>query len=149
MSATLNALESDIEEDPPAGSQITTHIKKDNFEIPLAMYIQVKPGPETLEKVKRLRNDQHIKQIIRAGKKFCAGLINVNQMTTISKATACGELPFRGWHTEMPTNQEEAGETPYTLHERRPPSNNDTPQSSQKDYIQQIEKQRESLNRRT
>ena len=110
------------------------------------MYIQVKPGHETSGNVKRLRNDQHTKQIVKAGKEFRLESINTNQVATINKATIRSELPFMRWYTEMPTNQEKAGETPHTLHERRPPSNRDTQQSSQKDYIQQIEQRRESLN---
>ena len=51
------------------------------------------------------------------------------------------------WHTEMPSDQDKAGETPHTLHERRPQNNKDTQQNIQTAYTQQAEQQRESLSR--
>ena len=45
----------------------------------------------------------------------------------------------------MPVDQEKAGETPHTLHERRPQNNKDTQQNIQTAYTQQAEQQQESL----
>ena len=45
----------------------------------------------------------------------------------------------------MPADQEKAGETPHTLHKRRPQNNKDTQQNSQTDYTQWTEQQQESL----
>ena len=67
------------------------------------MYIQVKPGHETSGNVKRLRNDQCTKQIVKARKEFRLESINTNQVATINKATICHELPFMRWYMEMPS----------------------------------------------
>ena len=45
----------------------------------------------------------------------------------------------------MPADHEKAGETPHTLHERRPQNNKDTQRNSQTYYTQQTKQQRESL----
>ena len=45
----------------------------------------------------------------------------------------------------MPSDQDKAGETPHTLHERRPQNNKDIQQNVQTAYTQQAEQQRESL----
>ena len=107
--------------------------------------MQAKTGHETPGNVKRLRNDQLTKEIIKAGREFRLESINTNQVARVNKATIRSELSSMRWHTEMPADQEKAGETPHTLHERRPQNNKDTQQNSQTDYTQQTEQQRESL----
>ena len=71
--------------------------------------------------------------------------INTNQVARVNKATIRSELSSMRWHTEMPADQEKAGETPHSLHKRRPQNNKDTQQNIQTSYTQQAEQQRESL----
>ena len=132
-SATLNALDPDIEDNPPRESLTTTRLQQDNFDLPWAIYMQAKTGHETPGNVKRLQNDQRTKEIIKAGREFRLELINMNQVARVNKATIRSELSSMRWHTEMPADQEKAGETPHTLHERRPQNNKDTQQNSQTD----------------
>ena len=88
--------------------------------------MQAKTGHETPGNVKRLRNDQWTREIIKAGREFRLESINTNQVARVNKATIRSELSSMRWHTEMPADQEKAGETPHTLHERRPQNNKDT-----------------------
>ena len=71
--------------------------------------------------------------------------INTNQVARVNKATIRSELSSMRWHTEMPADQEKAGETPHTLHERRPQNNKETQQNSCTDYTQQTEPQQERM----
>ena len=77
-SATLNALEPDIEDNSPRESLTATRLQRDNFNFPWAIYMQAKTGHETLGNVKRLRNDQGTKEIIKAGREFRLESINTN-----------------------------------------------------------------------
>ena len=40
-------------------------------------------------------------------------MINTNQVARVNKATIRNELSFMRWHTEMPADQEKAGEMPH------------------------------------
>ena len=144
-SATLNALEPDTGDNPPKESLTATRLQRDNFEFPWAIYMQAKTGHETPGNVKRLRNDQQTKEIIKAGREFRLESINTNQVARVNKATIHSELSSMRWHTEMPADQEKAGETPHTLHERRPQNNKETQRNSYTDYTQQTEQRRERL----
>ena len=125
-SATLNALEPDTGDNSPRESLTVTRLQRDNFDFPWAIYMQAKTGHETPGNVKRLRNDQRTKEIIKAGREFRLESINTNQVARVNKATIRSELSSMRWHTEMPADQEKAGETPHTLHERRPQNNKET-----------------------
>ena len=69
----------------------------------------------------------------------------MNQVARVNEATIRSKLSSMRWHTEMPSDQDKAGETPHTLHERRPQSDKDIQQNVQTAYTQQAEQQRESL----
>ena len=68
MLATLNALELDIGDNSPRKSLTVTRLQQDNFNFPWAIYMQAKTGHETPWNVKRLRNNQWTKEIIKAGR---------------------------------------------------------------------------------
>ena len=87
--------------------------------------MQAKTGHETPGNIKRLRNDQLTKEIIKAGREFRLESINTNQVARVNKATIRSKLSSMRWHTEMPADQKKAGETPHTLQERRPQNNKD------------------------
>ena len=70
--------------------------------------------------------------------------INTNQVARVNKATIRSKLSSMRWHTEMPSDQDKAGETPHTLHERRPREDKEKQQNSCIDYAQQTEPQQES-----
>ena len=137
--ATLNALDPDPEDNPSKESQMATHLQRDNFELPWAIYMQAKTGHETPGNVKRLRNDQRTKEIRKAGRELRLESINTNQVARVNKATIRSKLSSMRWHTEMPAGQEKAGEMPHILHERRPQNDKETQQNSYTDYIQQTE----------
>ena len=82
--------------------------------------MEAKTGHETSGNVKRLQNDQQTRQIIKAGREFRWEPINTNQVATVNKAMICSKPSARRWRAEKPANQEKAGESPHTLHERRP-----------------------------
>ena len=84
-----------------------------------------------------------------AEKKTGAELANKIQTTTISETSTSSKLSFRKWLNKEPMNHREARETPHTLHERRPPSDTSDLGNSQKDYIQQLDRQRESLSKQS
>ena len=67
-------------------------------------------------------------------------------MATVNQATICSELSARKWHETKSADQEEAGESPHTLHEGRPANSKDNRQSSPSDYIQRIKQRRENSN---
>ena len=144
-SATLNALEPDPGDNPPKEALIATCLQRDNFELPWAIYMQAKTGHETPGNVKRLQNDQQTKEIRKSGRELRLESINTNQVARVNKATIRSELSSMRWHTEMPADQEKAGETPYTLHERRPQNNKETQQNSYTEYTQQTEPRQERL----
>ena len=108
-SATLNALELDIEDNSPRESLTATCLQQDNFNFPWAIYMQAKTGHETPGNVKRLRNDQRTKENLKAGREFRLESINTNQVARVNKATIRSELSSIRWHTEMPADQEKAG----------------------------------------
>ena len=99
-------------------------LQQDNFELPWAIYMQAKTGHETPGDVKRLQNDQWIKDIRKARKELRLESINTNQVARISKATARSELSTMRWHPEEPAGRNKARETPHTLHKRRPQEDN-------------------------
>ena len=144
MSASLNTLESDPDEDPSTGSRTITHTELDTYGIPLALG-EDQPNKLSFQRwlTERPTNQEE------AEKKSCTDLTNKIQTTTISETSASNRLSFRRWLNKKPTNQGEAGETPHTLHERRPPSDIDDLWNSQIDYIQQLERQRESLSKQS
>ena len=119
-SATLNTLDPDSETDSVKESLRAVHLRKNNFQLPWAIYMQAKTGHETPGDVKRLRNDQRTKNIRKARKELRLESINTNQVARISKATAHSELSTMRWHPEEPAGRKKARETPHTLHERRP-----------------------------
>ena len=119
-SATLNALDPDPRDNPSKESLMATLLQQDNFELSWAIYMQAKTGHETPGNVKRLRNDQQTKEIRKARRELRLESINTNQVARVNKATIRSGLSSMRWHTEMPAGQEKAGETPHTLHERRP-----------------------------
>ena len=113
-SATLNALEPDIEDNSPRESSTATRLQRDNFNFPWAIYMQAKTGHETPGNVKRLQNDHRTKEVIKAGREFRLELINTNQVARVNKATIRSELSSMRWHTEMPANQEKGvGNAPH------------------------------------
>ena len=67
-SATLNALDPDPGTDSLKESLRAVHLRRDDFQLPWAIYMQAKTGHETPGNVKRLRNDQQTKEI-RKGEK--------------------------------------------------------------------------------
>ena len=107
--------------------------------------MRAKTGHETPGNIKRLQNDQLTKEIRRAEREFLVESISMNQVARVNKATIRSELSSMRWHTEMPSDQDKAGETPHTLHERRPQSDKDIQQNVQIAYLQQEEQQQESL----
>ena len=68
----------------------------------------------------------------------------MDQVAWANQAPTCSARSPISWHTEVPAHQEKAGEMPHTLHERRPPNNEDIQQNNQTDCAQQTEQQRES-----
>ena len=86
-SATLNALEPDTGDNSPRESLTATRLQQDNFDFPWAIYMQAKTGHETPGNVKRLRNDQRTKEIVKAGREFRLESINTNQVARVNKAT--------------------------------------------------------------
>ncbi len=119
-SATLNALDPDPGDTPSKESLMATHLQRDNFELPWAIYMQAKTGHETPGNVKRLWNNQQTKEIRKARKELRLESINTNQVARISKATIRSELSSMRWHTEVPAGRKRAREMSHTLHERRP-----------------------------
>ena len=91
--------------------------------------------------VRRLQNDQLTKEIRRAEREFLLESISTNQVARVNEATIHSKLSSMRWHTEIPSDQDKAGETPHTLHERRPRSDKDIQQNVQIAYLQQAEQQ--------
>ena len=119
-SATLNTLDPDSETDSVKESLRAVHLRKNDFQLPWAIYMQAKTGHETPGNVKRLRKDQRTKEIRNARKELRLESINTNQVARISKATARSELSTMRWHPEEPAGGKNARGTPHTLDERRP-----------------------------
>ena len=140
--APLKAINSDLDykshREPPTTNDltktITIRLQQGKFNLPWAIYVQVKLGHGTPGNVKRLRNDQLIWEIRRAVREFYVESLSTNKTAWVTKATIYSELSFMKWYAEMPAYQEKAGEMPHTLHERRPQNNKDTQQNSQTDY---------------
>ena len=107
-SATLNTLDPDSETDSVKESLRAVHLRKNNFQLPWAIYMQAKTGHETPGDVKRLRNDQQTKNIRKARKELRLESINTNQVARISKATARSELSTMRWHPEEPAGRKKA-----------------------------------------
>ena len=101
--------------------------------------MQAKTGHETPGNVKRLQNDQLTKEIRKAEREFLVESISTNQVARVNKATIRSKLSSMRWHTEMSADQDKAGETPHTLHERRPREDKEKQQNSCIDYAQQTE----------
>ena len=134
-SATLNALDPDPGTDSLKESLRAVHLRRDDFQLPWAIYMQAKTGHETPGDVKRLRNDQRTKEIRKARKELRLESINTNQVARISKATARSELSTVRWHPEEQAGRKEARETPHTLHERRPQEDKENQRKSCIDYV--------------
>ena len=148
MSATLNALEPDIEDNSFRESSTDTRLQRDSSNCPRAIYMQVKTGYEIPGKFKELRNGQQTKETMKSGREIESESIDTVQMTRGNQASTCSKLSSARWQTEIPANQEKAGVTPHTLHERRPLTKNNTLQSSPSDCTQQTEQQQKNLSRR-
>ena len=112
-SATLNTIEPDIGDKPPRESPTATRLQRDNFNFSWAIYMQAKTGHETPGNVKRLRNDQLTKEIRRAEREFLVESISTNQVARVNKATIRSKLSSMRWHTEIPPDQDKAGEMPH------------------------------------
>ena len=108
-SATLNALDPDPGIDSLKESLRAVHLRRDDFQLPWAIYMQAKTGHETPGNVKRLRNDQRTKEIRKAGRELRLESINTNQVARVNKATIRSELFSKRWNTGMPAGQEKAG----------------------------------------
>ena len=143
--ATLNALEPDLGDNPSRESSTDTRLQRDSANCPRAIYMPVKTGYETPGKFKELRNGQRTKETMKSGREIESESIDTVQMTRGNQASTGSKLSSARWQTEIPANQEKAGVTPHTLHERRPLTNNDTQQSSQTDYTQQTKQQQKNL----
>ena len=59
----------------------------------------------------------------------------MNQVARVNKATIRSKLSSMRWHTEIPSDQDKAGETPHTLHERRPQEDKENQRKSCIDYV--------------
>ena len=85
---------------------------------------------------------------MKSGRELESESIGTVLVTGGNQATTCSKLSSVRWQTEILANQEKAGVTPHTLHERRPLTKNDTQQSSPTDYTQRTKQQRKNLNGR-
>ena len=105
MSASLNTLESDMEEDSPEEPRMTAPTRSGILGSQLAL------GEEQF------------------------GLETRTQMITSGENPISDKLSFRGWLHKEPTKQREARGTPHTLHNRRPLEDNFELMDNQEDYV--------------
>ena len=132
-SAPLKSINSDLEDklsrEPPTTTDLTKTItiwlQQGKFDLPWAIYIQVKLGHGTPGNVKRLQNDQLTREIRRAAREFYVESLSTNKTAQVTKATIYSKLSFMKWYTKILAYQEKAGKTPHTLHKRRPQNNPD------------------------
>ena len=90
-----------------------------------ASYIRVTQGHGNKGNIKRLRNNQPIKEDQRAVIGLFVESLSTNQVARVTKATIHSELSFMRWYMEIPSGQDKAGEAPHTSQERRPQNNLD------------------------
>ena len=147
-SATLNALEPDLGDNPSRESSTDTRLQRDSANCPRAIYMPVKTGCETPGKFKKLQNGQRTKETMKSGRGIEPESIDTVQMTRGNQTSTSSELSSAKWQTDIPAIQEKKGITSHTLHERRPLTKNNTQQSSPTDYTQQTEQQRKNLHGR-
>ena len=107
-----------------------------------ASYICVTQGHGNQGNIKRLRNNQLIKEVQRAAIGLYVESPSITKIARVTRTTKLEDSnTTRTVKYRKLAYQEKAGELPHTLQERRPRDNKETQRNSQTDEVQQIEQQ--------